>query len=366
MQNTPYTTFYYIAKRFILFYFVGLVFFSSIILLFDSIELFRRAGTASNNIHPTLVFKMAVLHLPNTLQEIIPFIFLFATMFFFWRFQQTSQLIILRNMGLSVWRLLLPIISIALVYSIFEFVVFNPVGAVFMEKFERINATIFKKRSDTYTVSSRGIWVRDTHKTGYALVHAKRVDLIAQNILDITIYTFSDDNIFLQRIDAASGKMGRNQWMLQKVLVSDAYKITEALDEFQYETDIDMDAIRDRFLSPDTLSIWALPKFIQNVENAGLSSINYKFYLYKTILRPLLFLAMIFFAALVSYPPSNRRRNPYPIFFAILIAFFIYLFTNMMRAFATSFTLPVFLAAAGPALISLFSSLALLIYLEEK
>lgn len=365
MQSTSYTTFYYIAKRFLLFYLTGLLFFSAIILLFDSIELFRRAG-AAGNIHPTLVFKMAVLHLPNTLQEIVPFIFLFATMFFFWRFQQTSQLIILRNMGLSVWRLLLPIISIVLVYSIFEFVILNPLGAIFMEKFERINTTVFKKRSDTYTISSRGIWVRDMHKNGYALVHAKRVDLIYQNVLGITIYAFSDNNIFLKRIDAASGKMAKNHWALQNVLVSNAYKITEEMDVLQYETDINMDTIRDRFLSPDTLSIWALPKFIENVENAGLSSINYKFYLYKTILRPLLFLAMIFFAALVSYPPSTRRRNPYPIFSAILIAFLIYLFTNMMRAFATSLTLPVSVAAAGPALISVFSSLALLIYLEEK
>ncbi len=365
MQNTSYTTFSYIAKRFIVFYLSGLLFFAAIIFLFDVIELFRRASSVSG-IAPVTIFKMAILHFPNILQEVVPFIFLFATIFFFWRFHQTSQLIILRNMGLSIWRLLAPIIVIVLAYSVFEFTVFNPLGAAFMEKFERINNTVFKKRSDSYVVSSRGIWVRDVHESGYALMHAKRVDMIQKKVFGITIYMFSPDNVFLKRVDSVSGIMQPNQWKLENVLVSNSYKITEEMETFSYVTDINIETIRNRFFSPDTLSVWALPAFIKNVENAGLSSINYRFHWYKTLLRPLMFLAMIFFAAFVSYRLGARGQSVYPIFCAILIAFFVYLFISVMRAFAISITLPVFVAAAAPPFISVCASLAALMYLEEK
>ena len=58
--------------------------------------------------------------------------------------------------------------------------------------------------------------------------------------------------------------------------------------------------IRESFASPETLSVWELPQFIAQAEEAGLSAARHKVHWYSILATPFLFLAMIMIAATFS------------------------------------------------------------------
>ncbi|MDX1737898.1 MAG: LptF/LptG family permease, partial [Alphaproteobacteria bacterium] len=95
----------YTSRQFILW--VTFVFFalSFLFALFDFIELMRRAsGKAEANMD--IILQMSLAKLPLLLQDIFPFVILFGTLIALWRLSKSSELVIARAAGMSVWLIL--------------------------------------------------------------------------------------------------------------------------------------------------------------------------------------------------------------------------------------------------------------------
>lgn len=338
--------------------------FSFIIVIFDYIELFRRARNRSD-IGFGLISKMVLFHLPNTAQQLVPFVVLFSVMLMLWRFGRTSQLVSARAAGTSIWQVIAPIIGVVCLYVALDFTVINPMGAMMMERFEKVDNQIFRRKSNLLAISGSGLWLRQSNQEGYSIVKISKVMPAQQTLENITVYNFGKDNAFVSRLDARAGRVAGHSWRLQDVFLAQPDKKTEYLATYDWTTDLDLASIQSQFLSPDTLSFWELPKYIAAIEKAGLSSVKHKIYWHNTMSRPLLFLSMIILAAIGVYRVMQRRANFTFVIMGIGIAFLLYIFYNVMAALGNSLTVPVILAAWAPALLSLCLMLAFLLHLED-
>ena len=89
-------------------------------------------------------------------------------------------------------------------------------------------------------------------------------------------------------------------------------------------------------------------------------------YFYELTAFPLFLVAMLLISALFTLPPSNRRGG---IFLRVLGAlgggFGLYFFSRVTNVMGLNGSLPLFLAAWGPALISIPLCLSLLLHYED-
>lgn len=339
--------------------------FSFLVMMFDYIELLRRTRSR-DDIGFGLISKMVLMHLPNTAQQLVPFVILFSVILMLWRLGRTSQLVIIRAAGASIWQILTPIFTIIALYVALDFAVINPLGALMMERFEKIDRAVLRGKKDILTVSSTGLWLRQQREDGYGLVKIGKVYLKENKLENVTIYNFSDTYSFLNRIDTKTALLYPGYWDLNAVQISSPNQLIKQEQTLRWETSLDIESMNTQYLSPDTLSFWELTPFIKVIENAGLSSVKYKVYWNNTLSRPLLLFAMVILAAICVYRVMQRRQNFTFVLWGIGIAFVLYVFYNVMTALGNSVTIPVVLATWSAPIISLLLMLAFLMHLEEK
>ncbi|WP_042690852.1 LptF/LptG family permease, partial [Azospirillum sp. B506] len=156
MYSSP-TLSRYIGRQFVVWFCLLMVILLAIVLLLDTVELLRRAGTKP---HVTfgLVVEMALLKLPEIGQQIFPFVILFAGMFTFWRLTRSAELVVARAVGVSAWQFLMPVMFAAAAIGVVKVTLINPVGAVFIAKYEQLQDRYLKLQSSTLNISRSGLW----------------------------------------------------------------------------------------------------------------------------------------------------------------------------------------------------------------
>src|ERR1700694_1065037 len=124
----------YLRRQFFVSFMIFFTFLLMVIYLIDTLELIRRAAS-----HPEVTFaqiaKMSFFQLPEVGQQLFQFAILFGALFTFWRLTRTSELVVLRAVGVSAWGFLAPAILVAVVIGLIKVTVINPVGSAFSARF---------------------------------------------------------------------------------------------------------------------------------------------------------------------------------------------------------------------------------------
>ncbi|GGF25257.1 LPS export ABC transporter permease LptG [Aliidongia dinghuensis] len=367
-MNFPTTLFGYIARQFLVWFTGTFIMILLLIFIGNLIELLRRAA-AHPEISIGLLVKMAALQLPYTAQQVTPFAVLFGSIFALARMTRSQELIVARAAGVSVWQFLTPSITIAFLIGVIGVTVFNPLASSMQATFKQLEARFLKGQADdSLLLSSSGLWLRQSDTTGtQAVIHAQRLTPSDMTADGVTLYFFRDGDRMLRRIDAKTAVLHDGRW-----LVKDAWEWrperkpeSQHLDQVTVETNLTPRKIEDSFATPDTMSFWALPGFIDLLEKSGFSAQRHKLYFQSLLARPVLLCAMVLIAAIFSLRMQRRGGATTLVVGGVAAGFLLYFLTDVVFALGLSSTIPVALAAWTPAGISTLLGATLLLHLED-
>lgn len=355
----------YIGKQFLLS--IGLVFsiVVGLIMVFDSLEIIRKAYAKNVPFH--IIIELVLMKLPTLIQEIIPFAVLIGGILTFSKLTRTSELVVTRAAGISVWQFLMPTIIITVVLGMFIMMVFNPLAATMLTRFEQVEAKYLRGSTSMLSISSSGLWLREEtdDKKGKNIIHALRVSQEDMALHDITIYIFKENNTFTKRIDAQSAKLRYNNWELTDLTISEPGSPAEKFETYQLPTNLSAHQIHDSFASPQTLSFWELPEFIKTLKGAGFSALRHALHWHTLLVTPFFLSAMVLFAAAFSLSPPRFGKTGLLISLGICVGFLIYFLSDLIAAIGLSGTIPIPMAAWIPVIIILLSGVALILHLED-
>ena len=369
-MRLPLTLSFYIGRMFlsaIVIAFLGML---GIIMLGDLVELIRR-GSDNNGagvpLHITL--EMLLFKTPYSGQRILPFAVLIGSMVALTKLTRSQELVIARAAGVSVWQFLTPALLLSLGIGVFFVAVYNPVAAAMLMRFEQLEAKHINNKTSLLAVSSSGLWIRQLEHDGNEVkehvFHALRVSQQGSALTSVIVFSFSDNNRFISRMDAPSATLVDKHWQLHDVTITHPGAVAEHADQVILNTDLTTHQIQDSFAAPMTLSFWQLPSFINTLEKAGFSALRHRMYWHSTLSSPLLLCAMVLIAAVFSLRLPRRGGVTLLIVAGMCTGFLLHFMTNLMSAFGQSGEMPVELAAWAPALIALFIGGGLLLHLED-
>lgn len=359
-------TFLKYVSRIFMKWFLTVAFAMSVIIsLFNVVELFRRAQNKPN-VGISQIALMALYQLPELLNQLMPFIILFATMLLLWHLNKRSELVVARSLGLSIWSILTPVWLSVTAFSLFNIAIFNPLGAEFSSRFEQMEADLLTRRSNLMMVSKSGLWLKQEEDDRYSLVHVSKVTPSGQELADVTVYSFDPENRFVNRLDASLVHIHKQGWLFNRAVLSEFNKAPRAMGDILWKTDLTLNKIQESFAAPESISIWQLPSFIHLMDAAGLSNLEHVQYLYKQLLMPFLFLTMATIAGLCAYHFTRRNGGFHFVGTGIFSGFVVFFLHKVSHSMGLSMTVPVFLSVLIPVLIGILGSLALLLHLEEK
>jgi lipopolysaccharide export system permease protein len=357
----------YLGRQFLISFLIFIAVLLMVIYLIDTLELIRRAAS-----HPEVTFaqiaKMSFFQLPEVGQQLFQFAVLFGGLFTFWRLTRTSELVVLRAVGVSAWEFLLPAILVAVAIGVVKVTLINPIGSAFSAKFEQMDNMLLRGKTSTIDLSAGGLWLRQSGADTYTIIHARNVDSSNWRLKDVSIYFLTNSDELTGRLDAPDAALVDTSWVVNGGTFNYPNRPDEpptVVPKTVIPTDMTPAKIQEIFASPKSHSFWTILHYIHTMETTGISAVRLRLQYLELLADPFLYGGLVLIAAAAALRQTRRGGTLFVIATGIVAAFSLFFLGNVVRALGESETIPLLLAAWTPAGLSLLGGIGALLYLED-
>jgi lipopolysaccharide export system permease protein len=361
----PATLFRYIAWRATLAIGGLFVVLASLVLLIDLIENMRLADKIANADF-SFALSLTMLRAPALTQALVPFVFLFGSIWMFHQLNKRSEISVMRSAGLSVWRLLGPAALIAALSGFAIITAIDPLSARLLSQADKLQIRTAGGDNNLVRIFGDGIWLRQRDTAGQLIINAGNYDNQRAALERVTIWRFGRDSAFIERIDAKEAFLSGRTLELHDARLRTPESESESYTPiYAVQTSLTAENLRERVAPPETISIWDLPRFIVLADAAGLPTERYNIRFHDLCSTPLKLLAMVLIAAAFSMRPSRAGGALHLAVLSIFAGFLLYILAEISTALGETGLAPAALAAWTPAVVASLVAVTALLHLED-
>ncbi len=338
---------------------------ASMVLLVDLLENLRYASKVSGDF--AFALQLTLLRTPALAQTMLPFVFLFGSIWMFSQFNRRSELAVMRSAGLSIWRLIGPAALLAAFSGFVVIVLIDPMSARMMAFGEKMKNDIRGQSSSLVRVFGDGIWLRQRDEAEVLLINAASFDADRGALKNVTIWRLSPDAAFEERVDAPEAVLsGRTIELRDARMKAAGDQFSQRTPLYSIPTRLTLADLRESVPPPESMSVWDLPRFILLAEAAGLSTVRYNIRFHDLCSTPLKLTAMVLIAAIFSVGPIRSGGFGRLAIAAVGSGFVLYVLSELSSALGESGIAPAPLAAWTPAIAASIVAVSLLMRHEES
>ncbi len=336
------------------------------ILLIDLVEQMRTVGTRTD-LSLLEALRLTLLKTPMLVEQTLPFVVLAGTMMAIIGLNRSSELVAMRAAGVSAWRFLAPSALVGVILGIITVTALNPLGAHLFSQFEAQKQDALSDRLPAHT-AEQGIWIRQGGPEGQVVIHAEGVDSSGTRLRDATFMFFDvrqEALRFTHRIRAAQAELRPGFWQLSNLIEATPGGRPIRHAHLAIPTTLDSAELINRFVTPATLSFWALPTFIREARQAGFAPTRYEIKWQSLLAYPLLLATMAGLGAAFSLQLQRLGNLARWGAAGVGIGLFLFFYSQLASAFAMTQTVPAAVAAWSAPLAGMFIALALVAFIED-
>jgi lipopolysaccharide export system permease protein len=356
----------YFSLRFLLAMLAMFLICCILIFFVDFIEMLRRAGNYSGDIPGILLAWITLLRLPSFSELTLPFAVLIGTIVVFLMLSRSSELVVLRAAGISVWQFSLPAMVVAFALGVAFVIVYNPIAAIARGEAERLYALAFgRDESLLKTNKNAGAWLREDGADGPSVIHALDVANQGLELNGVTVFEYDHTQNLTERLEARRAVLKDGRWELDDVWVSEVDQQPAFYNHYILSTYLTPTQVRDSLGTVFSISFWQLPNFIHIAEKAGLPATQYRVQYHLLLSRPFLLVTMVLIAATCSLRGFRFGNVQINAIFGLAAGFLFFVFSEVSRNFAMAGLTSAVAAAWVPVIIAAFFAITVLLYRED-
>ena len=336
-----------------------------LIFFVDFIEMLRRAGNYDGDVSGFLLAWMTLLRLPSFSELTLPFAVLIGTVGIFLMLSRSSELIVVRAAGVSVWQFMLPAMIVAFLLGI---VFVDALQSSRRQRPRRSRAALrqgFRPRrhaaqdQERRRLAARG-WRRRP-------VRPPRVRSSNQGLelTGVTVFQYAPDQTPTERIEARKAILKDGRWELEDAWVSAVGSEPNLYKHYLLSTYLTPTQVRDTLGTEYSISFWDLPNFIEIAERAGLPATQYRVQYQLLLSRPFLLMTMVLIAATCSLRAFRFGNVQLNALGGIAAGFAFFVLAEVSRNFAMAGLTSAMAAAWVPVIIAASLALTVLLYKED-
>jgi lipopolysaccharide export system permease protein len=315
-----------------------------------------------------VIVEFAALNILYTLNTILPLSVLLAGILTFWRIARTSELTVIRSIGISVWSFIKPIIIVCAAIGVLNMAVLSPIRAALQKRVKKLSYRYEISNSNPMLFSQSGLWLKEKNELSQSFIFAEfiRKEGDALSAKNLTIFVTDLSNNFIKRIEAAEANLANRSLSLMDGKTVDPYLFEEKFDKYDYPTALTIDRIEENSSAPDSFSFWELPGFIRFFEASGFSARKHRAYFYTLLFMPLTLIAMLFISVVFSISPKRSQMNlVFKLSAGVAAGFGMFFMDHVIHAMGTSGLMPVFISSIGIPAIAILICSTILLYHED-
>lgn len=317
------------------------------------------------------VLEIVLMNVPSDNYEILPLVIVLATVALFVRLARSSELVVVRAAGRSALNALVAPVAVAALIGLVSVTMFNPIVAASAKRYNDLVNRHAGGGSAILVIATEGLWLRQGSAEGQTVIHAERASSDLSVLFDTTFLEFAPDGQPSKRIKASAARLRQGEWMLYDVKVWDLTRgdnpeatATEA-DQLRLSSALTQDRIIDTFGKPEYISIWDLPDFIGQLEQAGFSARNYSMWFQMELARPLFLMALVMISAAFTMRHARLSNTGISVLSAVLLGFGLHYIRNFAQILGENGQVPILLAAWAPPVASFLLATGILLHMED-
>ena len=260
----------YLSKEFIKIIFnTSLIFFclGIIMNIFEEINFFK-----DFDVGLYIPIILSLLYVPSLLYNMFPFIILLSGIWFFLMIRKTDEVTAINVSGMSNFSIILIPSILVILLGIFFITSINPITSVLVTKYETIKGNYERDKEYLAAITENGIFIKEKNLDKNNII--KSSYLKNENLINVTIYEFDNNNDFVRRIEAESANISSLKWSLKNVRIVDAdgKVISKNIKGFSYISMYDVKKIKSLYSNLDTISFWNIKNEINLLKERGYST----------------------------------------------------------------------------------------------
>ncbi len=337
---------------------------ATLLFLFDFLELVRRGGDREGYT-TARVALISLLRVPMLLEQVLPFATLFGSIAAFVALSRRLELVIARAAGASVWQFSAPALLVAIALGIASVTLYNPAAVYLKDKSDALGVSLFGNEQKLLLQTTSEAWMRQDGLDGETILRARQSLDQGLRLFGVTIFTFNKDGSFRERIEAERASLHDGAWNLEDVMVYTAEDEPRRYASYIVSTFLGPLEVRESIASPDSISFWELPRFIELAERASLPAHRYSLQYQMLLARPLLLTAMVLIAAAVSLRISRLGGLGKLILGGISAGFVLYVLTELAKDLGGAGIVSPVIAAWSPGIVATLMGFTILLHQED-
>ncbi|MDD2334951.1 MAG: LPS export ABC transporter permease LptG [Geobacteraceae bacterium] len=274
--------------------------FVGIYLIIDFLEKIRRFSHGNGN--PQYIVIYFLYKMPAIINQIMPLAVLMSTLLTLGILSQSSEIVAMQSCGISLKRIVKPLLVIAFLLSIFTFFSNEAIIPNTSQKLKYIQEVLIEGKNPSTFFRLNNIWYRDKNY----ILQARLFIPTTWTLKGVTLWQTTNEMQPIKRLEAEDGVWNGSSWTLKNVVersFSDG-KVTEISKTASLPVPLQL-KINDLKIwdkHADDMGFFKLKRYTEKLRKAGYDATKYQAQMYAKISMPFACLIMAF----VGIPFSLR------------------------------------------------------------
>ena len=299
--------------------------------------------------HFLAALRYLLLIQPQRIYELFPMALLVGALLGMGVLASGSELIVMRAAGLSLTQLTRSVLQAGLLLSLAVVLV----GEFFAPPLEQLarEQRAIDQGEDLAIRGGRGFWARD----GERFIHVQGV-LPGVRLANIHVFDVGADARLQSILHAESARYQSGRWLLEGVDRSVLEKdkvLTEHLAHQVFVSAISPQILEVLAADPGELSMRDLQIYVDYLEDNGLDAQSYRLALWRKLLAPLTYLAMLVIAMPFVFGPQRSTGVGQRLLIGLLLGLVFFLLNYMLGNVVLLYGYPPLVGAMLPSLLFL-------------
>ena len=318
-------------------------------------------NTDSNFFTPLI---LTILNSPSLLNEMMPFIFLISTQFFFIDIYENKEIFTLKQFGLDNFAILKFLSLISFILGILIVTLFYNFSSILKNQYLKIKNNYTTDSKYLAVITKNGLWIKDNSENGTVIVNADKIE--NNHLFNLSITKLNKNFEIEKNIIAEKSNVNDFTWKIYNAIVTESNNSSKKFKTLAFESNFNSERINNLFSDLSSLTFFELQKLKDDYKEIGYSIDDIDIQAHKYYSLPFLLMAMTIVSIIIMINNKFKNNLLINILIGIFFSVLIYYISHFSNILGSNGKLPIILSVWFPVFIVLLISSIGIVRLNEK
>tara|TARA_B100000963_G_scaffold147403_2_gene128309 strand:+ start:757 stop:1833 length:1077 start_codon:yes stop_codon:yes gene_type:complete len=277
---------------------------------------------------------LSFLNAPTLIFQMLPFVFLISTQFFFNTLINKDEINIFKYSGLKNSKILLILTTLSFILGLIIITIFYNLSSNLKNFYLELKSNYTTDGKYLAVINKNGLWIKDINKDNKTLIiNAEKIE---QNFL-INAYISEFDNNFEIKRNIKSPKINikNNEWQVLDARIY-SENSTKNFELIRVNTNFNYKIIQNLFSNLSSLSFLELIELRNNYKKLNYSLTELDVHLLKLCSYPIYFVLMTVFSSAIMLNTKKYKSNLFKVSIGLFLSVVIYYINNFFNVLGTT------------------------------